>query len=47
MPVFDFTDFSPVQVLIAFYVLGVAFGFIVHFLALAGTAARWALNASS
>jgi len=44
---FDFTNLTPVQACVAFMALGFSSGFIVHWIAMAGTAARWALNSSS
>ncbi len=47
MPTFDFTTLSPAQIVIAFMCMGFAVGMIVHWVAVAGTAARWALNSGS
>lgn len=44
---FDFSNLSPEQAVVAFMALGFASGFVVHWIAMAGTAARWALNSSS
>ena len=44
---FDFSNLTPVQAVAAFIALGFSSGFLLHWVAKAGTAARWALNSSS
>jgi dihydroxyacid dehydratase/phosphogluconate dehydratase len=44
---FDFTNLTPVQAVVAFMALGFSTGFLLHWVAKAGTAARWALNSAS
>jgi hypothetical protein len=44
---FDFSSMVPEQIVCAFVALGFSSGFVVHWIAKAGTAARWALNSSS
>ena len=43
----DFSMMTDVQVIGAFITLGFSSGMVVHWVAKAGTAARWALNAGS
>ena len=44
---FDFSNLTPIQAIAAFMALGFSSGLVVHWIAMAGTAARWALNSSS
>jgi len=44
---FYFPGMTPVQTVVAFVAVGFAIGMAIHWIAKCGTAARWALSASS
>ena len=44
---FDYSSMTPEQIVCAFIALGFSSGFVLHWVAKAGTAARWALNSGS